>query len=183
MADFMPHQVSMYSWVRSSPALTSLDLLEGWAGKSARGRGRRRRHYPLGMDTLHFMGMVVHRASRWILTPTTMVATRKGKTEDEELDNGSDNESSFPLVTVPVNAVSPTAPKLPSEIQELQAEVRKIREGQKTLLETQARLEPDLDRARDLLSRLIPPPMLPALPPPPTPHPSSDLVPSNTTEH
>lgn len=60
--------------------------------------------FPLGLDTLQLMGMVIRRGSRWVLTPnSTEQPVEGGEAEDDESDDESDNESSLLLTTKPTS--------------------------------------------------------------------------------
>lgn len=60
----------------------------------------------LDLDTLYLMGMVVHRNSHYIFTPTTEQPPAGGKDEDNESDCESGSESFLPSVIEPVGPSS-----------------------------------------------------------------------------
>lgn len=90
------------------------------------------------------------------------VAISRGGDPRDYSDNESNSNSLLPLaIASPVAAATP--PRHKSEIGELRANVRQLKEGQKAILMTQSRLEGNLDCVLDILSHLASPPSMSTL--------------------
>lgn len=62
--------------------------------------------FPLDLDTLWLMGMVMHRSGHFILTSTIAQAPVESDNEDDDSDDEPDSESSLSLVIEPSSPCS-----------------------------------------------------------------------------